>query len=141
MWSPPSPMFPGLRSRRRSALRQTPIPARRSTASKLCHSRLYRDSRATPRPAHARRTDPVVIPAAGPIHRSRRTVLAFVAFMILSGPAVNAQDFVRKASDYMNAQVEINHFQGSILVARNGEVLVKGSYESANDVIHGRSTK
>jgi CubicO group peptidase (beta-lactamase class C family) len=42
-----------------------------------------------------------------------------------------AQDVTSKISDYMNAQVEVNHFSGSILIAQHGKVLVKQRYGSA----------
>jgi CubicO group peptidase (beta-lactamase class C family) len=42
-----------------------------------------------------------------------------------------AQDVTSKISDYMNAQVKVNHFSGSILVAQHGKALVKQRYGSA----------
>jgi CubicO group peptidase (beta-lactamase class C family) len=42
-----------------------------------------------------------------------------------------AQDATSKISDYMNAQVEVNHFSGSILVAQHGKVVLKQRYGSA----------
>jgi CubicO group peptidase (beta-lactamase class C family) len=42
-----------------------------------------------------------------------------------------AQDATSKISDYMNAQVEVNHFSGSILVAQHGKVLLQQRYGSA----------
>jgi len=64
--------------------------------------------------------------------RFGRSLLAFIACVLLSAPALQGQDFTRRVADYMNAQVEVNHFQGSILVARNGNVLAKGRYGSTN---------
>jgi len=42
-----------------------------------------------------------------------------------------AQDVTSRISDYMNAQVEVNHFSGSILVAQQGKVVFKQRYGSA----------
>jgi CubicO group peptidase (beta-lactamase class C family) len=42
-----------------------------------------------------------------------------------------AQDATSKISDYMNAQVEVNHFSGSILVTQHGKVVLQQRYGSA----------
>jgi CubicO group peptidase (beta-lactamase class C family) len=42
-----------------------------------------------------------------------------------------AQDATSKIPDYMNAQVEVNHFSGSILVTQHGKVVLKQRYGSA----------
>jgi CubicO group peptidase (beta-lactamase class C family) len=42
-----------------------------------------------------------------------------------------AQDVTSKISDYLNAQVEVNHFSGSILVTQHGKVVLKKRYGSA----------
>jgi CubicO group peptidase (beta-lactamase class C family) len=57
----------------------------------------------------------------------------FVTCLLVFGLASvsTAQDVTSKISDYMNAQVEVNHFSGSILVAQQGKVLVKQRYGSA----------
>ena len=50
-----------------------------------------------------------------------------------------AQDVTSKISDYMNAQVEVNHFSGSILIAQHGKVLVKQRYGSAVSLSNARN--
>ncbi len=56
----------------------------------------------------------------------------FVICLLVFGFAYvsEAQDVSSKISDYMHAQVEVNHFSGSILVAQHGKVRVKQRYGS-----------
>ena len=48
-----------------------------------------------------------------------------------SASASPAQDVDSKISDYMSAQAEVNHYSGSILVARHGKVVFERRYGSA----------
>jgi CubicO group peptidase (beta-lactamase class C family) len=56
----------------------------------------------------------------------------FVTCLLVFGLAFGstAQDVTSKISDYMNAQVEVNHFSGSILVGQQGKVMLKRRYGS-----------
>jgi len=57
-----------------------------------------------------------------------RNLLALVAFVLVSAYTLDAQDFTSKVAQYMRAQVEVNHFSGSILIAQNGRVLIRKRY-------------
>jgi len=65
----------------------------------------------------------------------------FSTFVLLSAHALDAQGFTSKAADYMNAQVEVNHFSGSILIAQHGKVLVTKRYGPAIGMPDGQNTR
>jgi CubicO group peptidase (beta-lactamase class C family) len=64
-----------------------------------------------------------------------------IIFLFVPVRPVAAQNLVSKVAEYMNAQADINHFRGSILIAQKGQVLVSGAYGSANGVRNGQSTR
>jgi CubicO group peptidase (beta-lactamase class C family) len=72
-----------------------------------------------------------------PYGTSRRVRIPFLTvlliFIQISVRPATGQDLTTKIADYMNAQVEVNHFQGSVLIARGGKVVVSTGYGSAND--------
>jgi hypothetical protein len=69
---------------------------------------------------------------------SLKLVLSALAFAVSgqtsSGqtPAVTSQDLTPKIEEYMNALVKAGWFNGSILIARDGKVLVSKGYGMAN---------
>ena len=66
--------------------------------------------------------------------RSRRTknLGVSVIFLLSFVCPVAGQDLTTKVADYMNAQVNVNDFRGSILIAQGGKVLVSKAYDSAS---------
>src|SRR5579864_5968443 len=56
-------------------------------------------------------------------------LLFFTALPLVSLGA--AQDPTPKVDDYMHAQVTVNHFSGSILVAQKGKIVVSKGYGPA----------
>jgi CubicO group peptidase (beta-lactamase class C family) len=65
-----------------------------------------------------------------------RNILAICLFVFVLPYASEAQEGNSKISDYMRAQVEVNHFSGSILVAEHGKILMKqrsGSTAGSSD--------
>lgn len=67
-----------------------------------------------------------------------RTLLIISVFVFGSAHSLEAQGFTSKVSDYMHAQVEVNRFSGSILVAQRGKVLMKQRYGSAVSLSNSR---
>ena len=58
-------------------------------------------------------------------------------------PSSNA-DFASKVSEYINAQIGVNHFSGSVLIAKSGKVFLAKGYGMASadrDVPNSPSTK
>lgn len=64
--------------------------------------------------------------------RMRIRIMALVALGVLLAASASAQDIASKIDEYMKAQVKVNRFSGSILVARDGQVLVSKGYGMAN---------
>ena len=64
-----------------------------------------------------------------------------VTFVLVSAYRLDAQDFTFRVAEYMNAQVEVNHFRGSILIAQNGRVLVGERYGPANGLSDEQNTR
>jgi CubicO group peptidase (beta-lactamase class C family) len=64
-------------------------------------------------------------------HRLIRNILAVCLWVFVLPHVSTAQAVNSKISDYMNAQVEVNHFRGSILVAQHGKILVKQRYDTS----------
>jgi len=62
----------------------------------------------------------------------RKALVLSVFILFLSADRLSAQEFTPKVDSYMNAQVEVNHFSGSILIAQHGKILVKRRYGSRN---------
>jgi CubicO group peptidase (beta-lactamase class C family) len=60
-----------------------------------------------------------------------RNLLVISAILLVSANVSAAQDVTSNISDYMHAQVEVNHFSGSMLLARHGKILAKARYGSA----------
>jgi len=56
------------------------------------------------------------------------------SFFLLLALGVGAQDLKPRVAAYMNAQVEVNHFKGAILIAEKGTVLVTEQYGPATSV-------
>jgi hypothetical protein len=55
-----------------------------------------------------------------------------LALALLAAVACNGQDLPAKADEYLQARAKVNHFMGSVLVARDGKVLFAKSYGMAN---------
>ncbi|MGB8540666.1 MAG: serine hydrolase [Candidatus Acidiferrales bacterium] len=66
-----------------------------------------------------------------------RNLLVISALLLVWAHVSEAQDVTSKISDYMHAQVEVNHFSGSILVAQHGKILAKQRYGSATGSSNG----
>lgn len=62
----------------------------------------------------------------------RKRALFLVALALIPIDPLVAQGLSTKVAQYMNAQVKVNHFAGSILVAQRGTVLVTSRYGLAN---------
>jgi CubicO group peptidase (beta-lactamase class C family) len=60
-----------------------------------------------------------------------RTVLSSALLLFAAGGCL-AQDIAAKVNEYMDALVRAGQFNGSILIARNGKVLVSRGYGMAN---------
>ena len=58
--------------------------------------------------------------------------LVLSLLILMSADRLHAQELTPKVDSYMNAQVEVNHFSGSILIAQHGKILVKQRYGSGN---------
>lgn len=60
--------------------------------------------------------------------------LAFVSFAVASGcqAATPGSDSPSKIDQYMHAAVKVQHFMGSILIARDGHVIVAKGYGMAS---------
>jgi len=56
--------------------------------------------------------------------------LVLSLLILVSADRLHAQELTPKVDSYMNAQVEVNHFSGSILIAQHGKILVKQRYGS-----------
>jgi CubicO group peptidase (beta-lactamase class C family) len=63
--------------------------------------------------------------------RPKRKLFALSAFVLISTCVSNGQDITPKVSRYMDAQVEVNRFNGSILIAQRGKVLLQKRYGPA----------
>jgi D-alanyl-D-alanine carboxypeptidase len=61
-----------------------------------------------------------------------RKALVLSVFILVVADRSSAQHLTLKVDSYMNAQVEVNHFSGSILIAQHGKVLVKQRYGPGN---------
>jgi CubicO group peptidase (beta-lactamase class C family) len=61
-----------------------------------------------------------------------RKALVLSVLILVLADGLCAQELTPKVQSYMNAQVEVNHFSGSILIAQHGKVLVKQRYGSGN---------
>lgn len=59
-------------------------------------------------------------------------ILVFVAAPLSGWASSDASTLQTKIDRYMNAAVKVDHFMGSVLVARNGEVIVAKGYGMAN---------
>ena len=82
-----------------------------------------------------------VVLRSGPHRELIRSILVLILSLFVPARPVAAQDLVSKVTEYMNAQANINHFRGSILIAQKGQVLVSGAYGSGNGVPNGQSTR
>ncbi len=56
--------------------------------------------------------------------------LVLSLLILISADRLHAQELSRKVDSYMKAQLGVNHFSGSILIAQHGKVLVKQRYGS-----------
>jgi CubicO group peptidase (beta-lactamase class C family) len=69
-----------------------------------------------------------------------RNFLTLVTFFFLASVCSSgAEDLNLKVAEYMKAQVEVNHFRGSILIAQDGRVLASKQYGSPDKVTDGES--
>jgi CubicO group peptidase (beta-lactamase class C family) len=59
-------------------------------------------------------------------------MIMLVALGLLAAASAGAQDIASKIDQYVNAQIKVNRFGGSILVARDGKVLASKGYGMAN---------
>ncbi|HEU4387780.1 MAG TPA: serine hydrolase [Blastocatellia bacterium] len=82
------------------------------------------------------------LPITRPVHRSQTAradwiarLLPVLVICVVTAPAC-AQDLAAKIDEYMNAQARNRQFSGSILVAQEGQVLIKKGYGLAN-IEHG----
>src|ERR1700691_3561922 len=70
----------------------------------------------------------------------KKILLVSSAFVLVSAHTLGAQDLTSRVADYMNAQVEVNHFRGSILIAQQGKVLVTKRYGPEIGISDGQKT-
>ncbi len=63
-----------------------------------------------------------------PTFREIAFIALLVALVVVSSQISLAQNFSAKVTRYMSAQVQVNQFRGSILVAEKGKVLIEGNY-------------
>lgn len=61
-----------------------------------------------------------------------RLAVAMAMVCVIACTTIAGQDLAAKIEQYMQAQVKMNHFSGSILTARNGKVLFEKGYGLAN---------
>jgi CubicO group peptidase (beta-lactamase class C family) len=61
-----------------------------------------------------------------------RKALVLSVLIFVSAGRLRAQEFAPKVDSYMKAQVEVNHFSGSILIAQHGKIIVKQRYGLRN---------
>ena len=70
----------------------------------------------------------------------KKILLVSSTFVLVSAHTLGAQDLTSRVADYMNAQVEVNHFRGSILIAQHGNVLVTKRYGPEIGISDGQKT-
>jgi CubicO group peptidase (beta-lactamase class C family) len=70
----------------------------------------------------------------------KKILLVSSTFVLVSAHTLGAQDLTSRVADYMNAQVEVNHFRGSILIAQHGKVLVTKRYGPEIGISDGQKT-
>jgi D-alanyl-D-alanine carboxypeptidase len=68
-------------------------------------------------------------------------LLTATSFFLLLALGAGAQDLQLRVAAYMNAQVEVNHFKGAILIAQKGTVLVTEQYGPAKGVSQEPTTR
>jgi CubicO group peptidase (beta-lactamase class C family) len=78
-------------------------------------------------------TIPAVL-GAGLRINSPRKLSALVMLILLVVRPATGQNVTAKVAEYMNAQVEVNNFQGSILIAQGGKVVLTKSYRTVDGV-------
>src|ERR1017187_1569005 len=122
-------------------LLQTPTRALPSTEYRLCRSRVSSVSGVLPLPLPIPHRIKATIFDVGSRCGLRRSLLVLVTFVLVSAYTLDAQDFTFRVAEYMNAQVEVNHFRGSILIAKNGRVLVGERYGPANGLSDEQNTR
>jgi CubicO group peptidase (beta-lactamase class C family) len=68
--------------------------------------------------------------------KSRKFILPAICFLFsvtcLAQTATSEKEIISKTDDYMNALARLNRFRGSMLIARDGKVIVSKSYGMAN---------
>ncbi|HJQ25050.1 MAG TPA: serine hydrolase [Blastocatellia bacterium] len=68
-----------------------------------------------------------------PVNLNRlNRLVALAALCLFLAPQAAAQQVVTKVDEYMNAAVQVKHFSGSVLVARDGQPVVSKGYGMAN---------
>jgi CubicO group peptidase (beta-lactamase class C family) len=71
-----------------------------------------------------------------------RNHLQFLPILVLSFvPATKAQNLTSKIEQYMNAQMEVNHFRGAIFVAAQGKVLAKAWFPGGAQPLAAQDTR
>src|ERR1700683_5572838 len=70
----------------------------------------------------------------------KKILLVSSTFVLVSAHTLGPQDLTSRVADYMNAQVEVNHFRGSILIAQHGKVLVTKRYGPEIGISDGQKT-
>jgi CubicO group peptidase (beta-lactamase class C family) len=66
--------------------------------------------------------------------------LSLIALIAALTASAQDREIVRKADEYLGAQVKLGRFSGSVLVARKGEVLYKKSFGMANIELNAPNT-
>lgn len=71
-------------------------------------------------------------------------VSMFFVFFFMRSPSLTSQDISLKADEYIQAHVGMNQFSGSVLIAKDGQIILKKGYGFANyehDVSNDAQTK
>lgn len=63
-----------------------------------------------------------------PAETETNMILVFVLAALLQSPSSRGRDFIFKVDRYMRAQMGVNQFNGSILIAEDGKVLLSRGY-------------
>ncbi len=66
-------------------------------------------------------------------------VSALIVLIAVQRRPLFAQNVSVRANEYMNAQVRVNHFEGVILIARSGEILIRKHYGSTDRQLKNKS--
>jgi CubicO group peptidase (beta-lactamase class C family) len=64
----------------------------------------------------------------------RIPIRLFLAVLLLHffSASIHAQDIIGQWEEYLEAQQEVNHFMGSVLIAQKGKILFRKGYDQAN---------